>query len=98
MDGFAIAAIITALAALVGSVAGPVAVVLVARMSRQLDEASRENLAATAAVHKEVKTINDQSLAQLADAGETRRVTDIPESDRTTGERHHMESVEEGEP
>jgi hypothetical protein len=54
----------------------------------------RKNEKSTTAVHDEVKTINAQSIAQLADATETRRIEEIPVIDRSKMERSHMRSVE----
>lgn len=45
-------------------------------------------------VHHEVKTMNAQSIAEIADADETRRIEAIPLDDRTKIERSHMRSVE----
>lgn len=44
--------------------------------------------------HDEVKTINGRSLAQLADDDESRRITDIPEGERTPGERSHLDTTD----
>lgn len=51
------------------------------------------NLAATGQVHREVKTLNGQTLAQLADAGESRRIDTIAEADRTALQEHHQEAT-----
>lgn len=48
-------------------------------------------------VKHEVKTGNSQTLAQLADAVETRRVDEIPKKDRTPLEQSHIADVVEVE-
>lgn len=45
-------------------------------------------------VKEEVKTGNSQSIAQLADADESRRIDKIPEDDRTKLEKSHVKEVE----
>jgi outer membrane murein-binding lipoprotein Lpp len=47
------------------------------------------------AIKKEVTTLNAQTLAQLADARETRRVGGIPEGNRTAMEAAHLSTVDE---
>lgn len=42
--------------------------------------------------HKEVKTMNGLSIAQMADAGETRRVDAIEVADRTVAEQQHVDA------
>lgn len=68
----AIAFLVTALAALIGSLANY-------RNGRKIE-----------AVKDEVKTANSQTLAQLADADETRRIDLLPPKDRTTLEKSHL--------
>src|ERR1700738_2906269 len=41
-------------------------------------------------VKSEVKTANAQSVANLLDATETRRIVEIPDAARTDAERHHL--------
>jgi len=47
-------------------------------------------------IRTEVKTINDQTLANLADAGETRRIRALQPEDRTALDEAHLRSVDEG--
>ena len=47
------------------------------------------------AVKREVTTMNAQTLAQLSDANETRRIDKIPVGERTMGEKHHLVAVGE---
>jgi hypothetical protein len=42
------------------------------------------------AVKEEVKTMNSQTIAELADASETRRIGKIPKMDRTKLEKSHI--------
>lgn len=44
-------------------------------------------------VNTEVKTANSLSLAQLGDATESRRISDIPVKDRTDLEKAHVADV-----
>lgn len=44
-------------------------------------------------VHREVKTINSLTLAQMAEAQESRRITDIPEAERSITEQHHLTQI-----
>lgn len=44
-------------------------------------------------VKDEVKTINSQTIAQLADADETRRIDKIPKKDRTRLEKSHLKDT-----
>ena len=48
-------------------------------------------------VKSEVKTGNSQTLAQLADAIESRRIDDIPRKDRTPLEKSHIHEVDKVE-
>ena len=43
-------------------------------------------------VRTEVKTMNGLTMAQMADAGETRRVDAIATEDRTTAEQRHVDA------
>jgi hypothetical protein len=65
--------------------------------SREETRLSREESAALRVllekVHNEVKTANSLSLGALADNTESRRIADIPEADRTEGEKAHMDTV-----
>jgi hypothetical protein len=71
-----LAALITALAALVTASGLFVSAVLNSRSIK--------------AVHREVTTGNSQTLAQLADASESRRVGNIDEKNRTELEKSHL--------
>lgn len=42
--------------------------------------------------HKEVKTMNGLTMAQMADAGETRRIDAIASIDRTAAEQQHLDA------
>lgn len=53
------------------------------------------NIYKTNSVKNEVKTGNSQTLAQLADATEVRRIDKIPEVDRTSTEKSHQRAVKE---
>ena len=50
--------------------------------------------AKTKEVLTEVKTANNKTLAQLADAVETRRIDAVPEGERTVSDQEHLESME----
>lgn len=81
-------AIITSIPAVLASSA---LLVTAFRTNRKVDAVG----VAVEAVHKEVKTINAQSIAQLADATETRRIAEVQIEDRTELEKSHMRSVNE---
>lgn len=59
---------------------------------RATGEISKLRLA-IAAVHDEVKTGNSQTIAQLADNDESRRINEIPHADRTKTEREHLDTL-----
>ena len=44
-------------------------------------------------VKNEVRTLNESTMGQLAAAGETRRIEDIPLDERTAKEQRHMQSA-----
>jgi hypothetical protein len=46
-------------------------------------------------VADQVKTLNDLTVGQLADATESRRIKDIPKDDRTKAEASHLLAVPE---
>jgi len=95
--------IITILGVLFGGLAGIIAAVfagLAALRSAQTKSAVHENVVAlqantavTEKVHQAVKTMNDMSLGQLADATETRRIVEVHETQRTDAEREHLHDV-----
>lgn len=85
MDYLGLAAVITSLGVLATSFATAVVMVRTGRVEKKVD-----------AIHVEVKTINDQSIAQLADADETRRI-EAKDGSLTIGEAHHMDSVHRAE-
>lgn len=65
-----------------------------AREETRLSRAETADLKrAVAEVHREVTTGNAQSLAMLADNAESRRISIIPEADRTPTEQSHLNSV-----
>lgn len=74
--------ITVSLSTLIAAVFAGMAALRVARVETKVDH-----------VHSEVQTINGRSLAQLADAGETRRIEGIPVADRTDQEQHHVDVV-----
>ncbi len=45
-------------------------------------------------IKDEVTTINGKTIAQLLDAIETRRITKLPRSSRTGGEKEHLDVVD----
>jgi hypothetical protein len=49
--------------------------------------------AITADTNREVKTMNAQTLGELADAGESRRVAELDPADRTSAEADHLRSI-----
>lgn len=49
-------------------------------------------------VHDEVKTLNESTIGQLAAAGETARVEDIPHDKRTAQEQRHLDTAPIPEP
>lgn len=57
-----------------------------------LDEVRSAN-AETKGVLKEVQTANALTMGQLADNQETRRITVIPQGDRTTQEQEHLDTA-----
>lgn len=75
------------LSAVITSIATPIVVIFTTVWTNRKVEA----------VHKEVKTMNAQTIGELVDNTETRRVEDIPMEDRTWKERDHMHSVEKQE-
>jgi hypothetical protein len=74
-----VATLITAIAAFIASSATLISVFI---NSRHIKE-----------VKHEVKTGNSQTLAQLADARETRRIDDIQPDDRTDLENAHITEI-----
>lgn len=78
--------IITAIATLVTALTALASVLLNSRRIKTLDTKVEE-------VHSEVKTANSLSIAQLADADETRRIDHIPKKSRTRGEKEHIKIV-----
>lgn len=80
------AANVTAVATLLTAIALLASVLINSRRLKSLDTKVED-------VHTEVKTANSLSLAQLADADETRRIDDIPLKDRTVGENAHQAEV-----
>lgn len=73
---------ITAIALLVASLGGLIGSLANWRNGKKIE-----------AVKDEVKTANSQTLAQLADADETRRIDLKPLKDRTTLEKSHLTDV-----
>ena len=67
------------------------------RFSNLVDEVRR--LGATVGeIHTEIKTTNGRSMGELAEEGEGRRIrADVPQADRTPGERHYVQHVDEVE-
>lgn len=54
---------------------------------------SRANKVTIDDVHKQVATLNESTVGQLAAAVETRRVEAIPHDERTAKEERHVESA-----
>lgn len=81
-----LAAIISAVSALITSVALLVTALGTFRRMKTVHRAVTETLA-------EVKTANSLSMANLADAEETRRVEKIPERLRTDVEKEHIGEI-----
>jgi len=79
-----LAALVTALATLLSVTLNTVITLRGQRdTTRRLDD-----------VHDEVRTINGQSLGDLADADEGRRIEeDIPHADRTTSEQGYVDRL-----
>lgn len=75
----------TDVAALIVAIAGLIA-------SAGAAYAAVRGLHVAAKVHTEVKTMNGLSIAQMADATETRRVDEIKPVDRTAGEQEHIDA------
>jgi len=44
-------------------------------------------------IHAELRTMNDLTVGQMADAAETRRIESIPVEDRTSGEQEHLDAM-----
>ena len=44
----------------------------------------------TGQIHREVRTMNELTIGQLGEAGETRRIAEIAPADRTAREDRHM--------
>lgn len=53
-------------------------------------EEIQASIVGTRAVYDEIRTADGKSLAELADAVESRRVVEIPEEDRTVAEDVHL--------
>lgn len=81
VDLFGVAAVITACGALMGTVT---ATFMALRTLSRVEKGVHE-------VHKEVTTLNGQTIAMLADATESRRIDLIPEEERTPTEVGHIE-------
>jgi hypothetical protein len=80
----------TAVAA-IGTIVGGFASLFVALRANHRDTTRQ-----IAEVKTEVKTANAQTIAQLADAAETRRVDEIEPNLRTPQERNHIHDVPPG--
>ncbi len=44
-------------------------------------------------VHHEVTTLNGKTIAVIADEGETRRIENIPEDDRSVADQAHLDAM-----
>lgn len=80
------AVIITAIATLVTALTALISVLVNSRQIKKVDTKVDE-------VHTEIKTANGLTVAQLADAQETRRIDKIPVAKQTGGEKEHIEEV-----
>lgn len=87
--------LLTAIAALITASSVLASVFLNSRRIKVVDEKVEVVEHKVDDVHTEIKTGNSQTLAQLADAVETRRIDDIPAKDRTPLEKSHLTEVEE---
>lgn len=88
-----LATTITAIASLVTAVALLASTLLNARKIKVVDTKVDEVHTEVKDIHTEVKTANSLSIAELADAVETRRIDKIPISDQTKGEKTHLAEV-----
>lgn len=77
------ASVITAIATLITAVTALASVLINSRRLKHLSSDVED-------VHTEVKTGNSQTMAQLADAQEGRRIDNIPVKDRTALEKSHL--------
>lgn len=88
-----IAQIITAIGALVTAVALLASTLLNARKIKVVDTKVDVVDTKTDKVLTEIKTANSLTIAELADAVETRRIDKIPKGEQTTGEKTHIAEV-----
>lgn len=84
------AQIITALGALITAIALLASTLLNARKIKVVDTKVDVVDTKIDEVHTEIKTANSLSIAQLADADETRRIDKIPVKEQTVGEKTHL--------
>lgn len=87
------AALITALGTLITASAALASVIFNSKRIKTVDHKVEVVDGKIDEVHEEVKTGNSQTLAQLADAVETRRIDEIPVKDRTTLEKSHVRDI-----
>lgn len=89
--------VITSIATLITAIALLASTLLNARKIKVVD--SKVDVVDTKIdeVHSEVKTANSLTIAELADAVETRRIDKIPISKQTDGEKIHIAEVPGGQ-
>lgn len=90
----AIATLIVALTAIVSVFFNNKKIKVVDKKVEVVDHKVDDVGTAVGEVHEEVKTANSQSIAQLADAVETRRIEKLSPKDRTNLEKSHLEDME----
>lgn len=81
------------LSTFIGVLAGAITSIIVALRQEGVVRDVRDVDVTVQRVHQEVKTINSLTLAQIAEAGESRRIDLIPEDDRSLVERDHLAMV-----
>lgn len=66
--------------------------------ARKSREETRTLMAQIAELHNEVKTSNALTIGNLADNAETRRILLVPEGERSSVEKEHIDSANERQP
>lgn len=89
----AVAAVIVALGGLLAQVLSVYVQLRNQKAIRTVDEKMDHQTSVLGDVHEQVTTINGKTMAVIADEGETRRIEHIPEGDRTSAEREHIDAV-----
>ncbi|MDP9192312.1 MAG: hypothetical protein M3P06_11495 [Acidobacteriota bacterium] len=86
------------IAAIIGAVASPFSLYMIARLSHQLAQASNANLAATARVKAEVTPNNGLTNGETVDATLTKLIQMEPRDERSARDDEHMEAMSDIDP